>query len=100
MVSDNTFYFPSTGSLGLEKLSKYSVILIFSKLNEYSSINVNPLVKEKLITGKRARKGWYDVWELEYVMFNWNLKDLGLFSLLERKLMRDLGKLFCCLDGD
>lgn len=42
---------------------------------------MNPLVKEKLITGKRATKGWYDHWELEYIMFNRKLKDLDLFSL-------------------
>lgn len=56
MVRDDTFCFPRTGSLGFEKQSKYSMILIFNRLNECSSINLNLLVKEKLITGKRATK--------------------------------------------
>lgn len=57
------------------------MVLIFNRLSEYSSINLNPSVKERLITGKRATEGWYDGWELEYIMFKGKLKDLGLFSL-------------------
>lgn len=38
MVSDDTLCFPSIGFLGFEKLYKYSVALIFNKLNEYNSI--------------------------------------------------------------
>lgn len=57
------------------------MILIFNRVSEYGSINLNSLVKERLITGKRATKGWYDGWELEYIMFKGKLKDLGLFSL-------------------
>lgn len=81
MVSDDTFHFPSTGSLGFGKQFKYAEILIFNRLNEYSSINLNLLVKEKLITGRWTTKGRYDGWELEYIMFNRKLKDLGLLSL-------------------
>lgn len=57
------------------------MILIFNRVSEYGSINLNSLVKERLITGKRATKGWYDGWELEYIMFKGKLKDLDLFSL-------------------
>lgn len=57
------------------------MILIFNRLNEYSSVNLNLLVKEKLITGKWATKGWYDGGKLEYIMLNRKLKDLDFFSL-------------------